>query len=170
MNKKMVINASPIILLGKADFLKTMSPLAKTWIIPDGVIHEVQAKRPIDPYLSDLASNSEVVRKTVLNIHPSIAAWDLGRGESEVLTLALEKSRTGVVLDDLQARKCAELFEIPLIGTLGLVVLAKRKGLIILAKPVIERLAAVGLHISSAILTRILVGVGEADQRDKGKS
>jgi len=170
MNKNMVINASPIILLGKADFLKTMSPLAKTWIIPDGVIHEVQAKRPIDPYLSGLASNSEVVRKTVLNIHPSIAAWDLGRGESEVLTLALEKSRTGVVLDDLQTRKCAELFEIPLIGTLGLVVLAKRKGLITLARPVIERLASVGLYISSAMLTRILVGVGEASQRDKEQS
>ncbi len=113
MNKNMVINASPIILLGKADFLKTMSPLAKTWIIPDGVIHEVQAKRPIDPYLSGLASNSEVVRKTVLNIHPSIAAWDLGRSESEVLTLALEKSRAGVVLDDLQARKCADFLKSP---------------------------------------------------------
>jgi len=42
MNKNLVINASPIILLGKADLLKTISPLAKTWIIPDGVIHEVQ--------------------------------------------------------------------------------------------------------------------------------
>ena len=167
MNKNLVINASPIILLGKADLLKTISPLAKTWIIPDGVIHEVQAKRPIDPYLSGLASNSEVVRKTVLNIHPSIAAWDLGQGESEVLTLALEKPRTGVVLDDLQARKCAELFEIPLIGTLGLVVLAKRKGLVPLVKPVIERLVAVGLYINSAILARILVGVGETDEKMK---
>lgn len=101
MNENLVINASPIILLGKADLLKTISPLAKTWIIPNGVIHEVQAKRPIDPYLSDLASNSEVVRQTVLNIHSLIAAWDLGRGESEVLTFALEKPRTGVVLDDL---------------------------------------------------------------------
>lgn len=169
MNKNLVINASPIILLGKTDLLKIISPLAKTWIIPDGVIHEVQAKRPIDPSLSSLASNSTVVRETVLNIHPSIAAWDLGQGESEVLTLALEKACTGVVLDDLQARKCAELFEIPLIGTLGLVVLAKRKGVVPLVKPVIERLAAVGLYISSAVLTRILIGVGEADQRDKEK-
>jgi len=170
MNKNLVINASPIILLGKADLLKTISPLAKTWIIPDGVIHEVQEKRPIDPYLSGLESNSKVVRKTVLNIHSSIAAWDLGQGESEVLTLALEKPRTGVVLDDLQARKCAELFEIPLIGTLGLVVLAKRKGLITLAKPFIERLVAIGLYINSAILTRILVGVGETDDKNEEKS
>ncbi|MBW1796642.1 MAG: DUF3368 domain-containing protein [Deltaproteobacteria bacterium] len=170
MSKNRVINASPIILLGKADLLKTISPLAEKWIIPDGVLNEVQAKRPIDPYLSGLASNSEVVRKSVLNIHPSIAAWDLGQGESEVLTLAFEKPHTGVVLDDLQARKCAELFEIPVIGTLGLVVLAKRKGLITLAKPFIERLAAVGLYINSAILTRILVGVGETDEKNEEKS
>ena len=70
----MVINASPIILLGKADLLKVIRPLAKTWIIPDGVIHEVQAKRSIEPYVTDLASNSEVARETVSNINPSIAA------------------------------------------------------------------------------------------------
>ena len=84
--------------------------------------------------------------------------------------MALEKPRTGVVIDDLQARKCAELFEIPLIGTLGLVVLAKRKGLVPLVKPVIERLVAVGLYISLGVLTRILIGVGEVDQRDNKKS
>ncbi|WDN89404.1 hypothetical protein BuS5_02372 [Desulfosarcina sp. BuS5] len=64
MNKNLVINASPIILLGKAVLLKTISPLARTWIIPDGVIHEVQFKRSIDPYLSDLPSNSEVERRS----------------------------------------------------------------------------------------------------------
>ena len=84
--------------------------------------------------------------------------------------MALEKPRTGVVLDDLQARKCAELFEIPLIGTLGIVILAKRKGLIPLAKPFIERLAAVGLYINPAILTRILVGVGETEEKNEEKS
>ena len=86
------------------------------------------------------------------------------------MTSALEKPDTGVVLDDLQARKCAELFEISLIGTLGLVVSAKRKGVIAVARPVIERLIAVGLYISSALLTNILVGIGEADQRDEEKS
>ena len=51
MNENWVLDASPIILLGKADLLKTLSPLAKLWIIPDGVIREVEAKRPIEPYL-----------------------------------------------------------------------------------------------------------------------
>jgi predicted nucleic acid-binding protein len=56
-----------------------------------------------------------------------------------------------------------------LIGTLGLVVLAKRKGLITLAQPYIERVDAIGLYINSAILTRILVGVGETDEKNEEK-
>ncbi len=164
MNENWVLDASPIILLGKADLLKTVSPLAKVWIIPEAVIREVEAKRPIEPYLSEISYSAEVVKENVLKINPSIAAWDLGRGESEVLTLALEKAGTGVVLDDLQARKCAALFDISLIGSLGFILLAKRKGLINLAKPEIERLKAVGLHIDSGMLTRILNRIGEGDK------
>lgn len=138
MNENFVLDASPIIVLGKADLLKKVSPLAKLWIIPEGVIREVEAKRPIESYLSEISYGSEVVRESVPTINPSIAAWDLGRGESEVLTLALEKAGTGVVLDDLQARKCAALFNVSLIGSLGLILSAKRKGLLNLAKPEIE--------------------------------
>ncbi len=167
MNENWVLDASPIILLGKADLLKTVSPLAKVWIIPEGVIREVEAKRPIEPYLPEISYSSEVVQENVSKIHPSIAARDLGRGESEVLTLALEKPGTGVVLDDLQARKCAALFDISLIGSLGLILLAKRKGLLNLAKLEIERLKAIGLYIDSAMLTRILTRIGEADKADK---
>jgi len=108
-----------------------------------------------------------ISQKFHTKIHPSIAAWDLGQGESEVLTLGLVKPKTGVVLDDLQARKCAALFDIPLIGSLGLIVLAKRKGLLNIAKPAIEQLVSVGLYIDSAMLTRILIRIGEGDKADK---
>ena len=74
MNENWVLDASPIILLGKADLLKTLSPLAKLWIIPDGVIREVEAKRPIEPYLSEISFNSAVVQEKVQRIHPSIVA------------------------------------------------------------------------------------------------
>ena len=167
MNENWALNASPIILLGKAGLLKIVSPLAKLWIIPEGVIREVEAKRPIESYLSEIAYNSEVAQEKVSKIHPSIATWDLGQGESEVLTLAMGRPATGVVLDDLQARRCAALFDIPLIGSLGLIVLAKRKGLLNLAKPAIEQLLAVGLHIDSVMLTRILIRIGEGGKGNK---
>ena len=44
MNSVFILNASPIILLGKADLLRTISPLAKLWVIPDKVAIEVEKK------------------------------------------------------------------------------------------------------------------------------
>lgn len=82
------------------------------------------------------------------------------------MTLALEKAGTGVVLDNLQARKCAALFDISLIGSLGLILLARRKGLLNLAKPEIERLKSVGLYIDPIMLTRILTRIGENDKTE----
>ena len=129
--------------------------------MPEGVVSEVESKRSIDPYLYDLAKASNVSRELVEHIHPLVAAWDLGQGESEVLTLAMQKEEAVVVLDDLQARKCAALFQIPLTGSLGLLVMAKRTGHINAVKPEIEKLSKVGLRIDSAMLGRIYKNTGE---------
>ncbi len=58
MSDVWVLNASPLIVLGKADLLRTISPLAATWIIPENVVQEVEVKRPIDSYLAALSSNA----------------------------------------------------------------------------------------------------------------
>ncbi|GAG57371.1 unnamed protein product [marine sediment metagenome] len=63
------------------------------------------------------------------NINPLVANWNLGQGESEVITLAIEEGSTAV-LDDLQARKCATVLNVKLMGTLGLLLLSKRKGVV----------------------------------------
>ena len=58
--------------------------------------------------MRDFASNSEVVRETVLNIDPSIAAWDLGQGESQVLTFLFPEDGT-----EQKALKAIPLDETP---------------------------------------------------------
>ena len=52
-------------------------------------------------------------------------------------------------------------FKALLIGSIGLIILAKRKGLIDLAKPKIERLKAAGFHIDNTMLDRIYMRIGE---------
>jgi len=108
-----------------------------------------------------LAKNSCVTRRLAEHIHPLIATWDLGRGESEVLTLAMQRTTAVVVMDDLQARKCSKLFKIPLVGSLGLVVMAKRAGHIQAAKPEFEKLIKAGLRLDVAMLDRIYKKIGE---------
>ena len=156
-----VLNASPLILLGRADLLKTIAPLAHTWIVPGGVIQEVAVKSPVDLYLNDLSAGSQAMSVDVPEIDHFIAGWDLGRGESEVITVALNQPGTGVVLDDSQARKCVKVIDIPLIGSIGLIARAKRENLIPLAKPAIEKLLSVGLYMDSEIIEEMLRAIGE---------
>jgi predicted nucleic acid-binding protein len=57
-------------------------------------------------------------------------AADLGRGEASVLALALESPYAVVILDDALGRRAAELLGVRMTGTLGLLLDAKKRGLI----------------------------------------
>lgn len=130
-----ILDASPLILLHKIDFLKTISEFARTWLIPGVVVHEIEEKNSIDSYMREISYKSqvEIIKKPC--IIPSIASWDLGPGECEVISNAVERKNAGVILDDLEARKCARVYNLPLKGTLGLIVWAKKQGLIEKLKP-----------------------------------
>lgn len=155
MIKTWVLNASPLIILGKADLLKTICHLYPKWLIPDGVYKEISRKSLADKFLAQMSSIANVERVNVGEIDSFVNGWNLGRGESEVLTLAIEKN-AGVVLDDLQARKCAYALEIPLIGSLGLLVKAKNIGIITAAKPAFDRIIEAGLYIDPKILKDLM--------------
>ena len=129
MKQNWVFDASPLIILGKANLLKVISPLASCWFISEGVVQEVSRKSSIEPLLLQLSEGSKIKRKILKKIEPLVSNWNLGYGESEAITLAMNNSKCGVILDDLQARKCAKVFNIPLIGTLGLIVKAKKRRL-----------------------------------------
>ncbi len=62
------------------------------------------------------------------DIPPSIAAWNLGAGESAVLTWAHKHPGTLAVLDDKMGRRCAEVF----LAAVGHV--AKARGMSAIAK------------------------------------
>jgi len=94
----------------------------------------------------------------------AIAAWDLGPGESSVLTWALHRPGTAVIIDDLAARRCARALGIPLTGTLGVVLRAHRRGLVPDSRAVIERLRSAGMWLSDAAVEQALA-VEETEPR-----
>jgi predicted nucleic acid-binding protein len=122
-----VLDASPLILLGKISHLELLTALAESITIPEGVAAEI--RQQIDAatlWLDDVASHS--IRP--VPIEPIVAAWDLGAGESEVLSWAVSNPGFEIIVDDQAARKCAISLSIPVRGTLGILLLAKRQGLV----------------------------------------
>jgi predicted nucleic acid-binding protein len=91
----------------------------------------------------------------------AIATWDLGAGESAVLTWAYSHPGSLAVLDDLAARTCAAVLGVPVEGTLGLAMLAKRRGRVRTARSLVDELRRAGLYLSDSVMREALSLVGE---------
>lgn len=161
MSRVWVVNASPLILLGKIGRVALLGELSDELIVPAVVAREVGAKPDGERIVSEIASLVGTRIEEDIITSPEIAAWNLGRGESQVLALAGTYPGSRAVLDDLEARRCAQSLGLPLIGTLGVVLRAKRKGVIERARPVIEHLRGVGLYASDTLVEQALAHLGE---------
>ena len=92
---------------------------------------------------------------------PRVSRSRLDHGEREVLALALELGAQRVVLDDLPARLLAWRLDLPVVGTLGVAVIAKREGAIPTIEPVFDALVATGFRVSRDVLEATLAAAGE---------
>ncbi len=90
-----------------------------------------------------------------------IQSWDLEPGESAVLTWGYVHPNTEVIVDDLAARRCAVALEIPVRGTLGLVLTAKQRGTIVAAQPILEQMRDSGMYLSERVMNQALALVRE---------
>ncbi len=96
-------------------------------VVPEAVIDEIRAHGLADPTVVAIGRASWLATVPAIPIPPEVAAWELGAGESAVLALAMAESGAIVVIDDRDGRRCARSLNIPLIGTLGLVLRARRR-------------------------------------------
>jgi predicted nucleic acid-binding protein len=92
---------------------------------------------------------------------PEILIWNLGVGESEVLSLARADESYVAMIDDRIARNCARTLGIKTLGTGGALVLAKRRGLIPSASIALQKLLNAGLWLSDEIVTLLRRQAGE---------
>lgn len=90
-----------------------------------------------------------------------LAFAGLDRGEAEVLALAEEHAARLIILDEKKARRYAERLGFAKTGTLGILLLAKEKGLIDSLRVWVERLREAGLYLTEPLIQKAL----EIDQR-----
>ena len=155
-----VVNASPLILLGKLRQLDLLSMLAPSLVVPEAVIREVAAGAVCDSATAATVAWAQERMRPDVPLAPSVGAWDLGAGESQVIAHCLA-SPAVAVLDDGEARACAQAHDLPLIGTLGVILRARKLGLIPVARPLIEELVASGSFLDRDLLERELAKLHE---------
>ncbi len=161
MADQAVVNASPLICLSRAGLVDLLRQAAKTIIVPAAVAREILARGPSDVTANAVATATWMKQADDIAIPSNVLAWDLGAGESSVLAWALSHPGTPAIIDDLQGRRCAESLGITLRGTVGLVLRARRSGLIDSARAALERLRRGGMYLSDRLCVEVLKEVGE---------
>lgn len=158
--ERVVVNASPLITLFKSKLADLLPQLFMDVQITSAVWQEVTATKD-DIAAQTLPSVPWAQRTQTVAIHPAIAAWDLGAGESEVLSYALLHPEYTAMIDDAAARRCAISLNISTLGTGGAIVLAKRRGLIPSVIEPIQALRNAGLWLSEELVKLLKQQAGE---------
>ena len=136
MDKIAIVNASPLIFLSRGRQIHILRQFAHRILIPGPVADEIRRKGFSDITSQTLENTPWIEEVSAPTVPETILEWGLGPGESAVLALAYGYSEREAIIEDFAGRKCAAFHGIPVRGTLGLVLTAKRRGLIPLARPV----------------------------------
>lgn len=162
MPEKWVVNASPIISLARIDKASLLVELCEELVTPSAVAVEISQGSENDPAKLWLQKHGQTFVRDVGSIDPVVSAWDLGRGETDVINWTFTNSGWIAVLDDRAARNCAVSLGIQVCGTVGIIIIAKKRLKIEAVEPVLRRLDQVGFRINSVLTNAALTLAGES--------
>jgi predicted nucleic acid-binding protein len=166
--RRWVFDASPLIALGKTGLLGLPVDLGIEGVLPQAVAAEIAAGDDTDAarLWHQAGPPFPIVAVPVV---PVVAAWGLGDGESEAISYALTHPGVEAMLDERSGRACATTLGVRPRGTLGLLVLAKRKGVVAEVRPHVEALLAAGYRLGAPLIEMVLADVGEDTGRQSGR-
>jgi len=162
-NKIVIADAGPLIAFERT---KRLSLLAET-------LGEIIAPRPV---LKECLSNtalpgakeiSEAIEKKLItsyddpDTHQYQNLFDiLGPGEATAIILAFQL-KTGLLIDEKLGRQTAQKMNLRIIGTAGVLLLAKERNLIKKIAPLIQELKDTGYYLSEGLIETVLKRANE---------
>jgi predicted nucleic acid-binding protein len=158
-----VSNTSPIINLACIDRLDVLPALFGEIAIPDAVFHEIATAHPDAPGASDVRTAPWVRRRSVVN-RPLVDSLrlELDPGEAEAIACAVEANAKLLLIDERRGRLVALRLGLATTGLMGVLLLARKKGLIESIRPLLDDLRRVaGFWIGDALYAQVLREAGE---------
>ncbi len=158
LNKPIVVaDASPLIAFARIDHLEILAKTLGSIVVPQSVVDECMG----DQSKPGAARIQKSIQINLVSVHndPTTDQFIqlktfLGSGESAAITLAL-KLNAGLLVDEKLARNAAAQLNIKIIGTAGVLLLAKRKKLIPKVLPLINQLKKSGYYLSQSLINEI---------------
>lgn len=155
---KVVSNSSPLIHLSKIDLLPILEELFDEIIVPEAVYDEcvVEGGDRDDAKTIEKADWIKIKPIENKNHHLKRAFLrDVDEGEAEAIVLALQESADLILLDEYDARELARNYELKITGVIGIILKAKKTGLIERVDEHIDDLRDSGFWISDELYEKI---------------
>lgn len=134
-----VSNATPLINFGAIRRLDILERLFHQLIIPLAVKQELFEKGILYPSTATLEAATFLETRVVQNVNQCESLKvDLNEGEAEAIALALELNAALLLIDEVEGRRVAASYQIPFTGSIGCLVQAKKQGIIVAIKPLID--------------------------------
>ena len=159
-----VADASPLIFLSRLGLLDLLPQIFDSVLVPRAVFEE--AVHGGDS-LAGAAGVAEAEWLVVRDTEPDASlvralTRDLGAGETAAILLALDVAADLVLIDDRSARAAARRLRLTVRGTLGVLLEAKRQGLIEELGTHVDRLKSAGAWLSDDLVQKVLKAAHES--------
>jgi predicted nucleic acid-binding protein len=156
-----VSNAGPLIALARVNRLPILQNLYNRLLMAVAVQREVTGKADLPGSTEiDAAKWIEVVEVTN-RVAVHLLRDRLDAGESEAISLVIAMNADFLLIDEARGRKVARMQNLAHTGTIGILVLAKRRQLIPSITPILEELSVAGFRMDDAIRKKAQQLAGE---------
>jgi len=149
-NTRIVCNAGPLISLARIDRLDILPALYDEIVVSPAVHREITN----DDSLPGARALAEADWLKLVEVRDRGAlehlSSSLDAGEAETLALARELRSTAAI-DEKRGRRFAEELGISQTGTVGILLTAKRRGLIPFVRPLLDQLTEKGVRLSARL-------------------
>jgi len=152
---RLVADTGPLIGLAKIDRLHILKNLTSSVEIPPAVSRELLGKTGYETELIDNALHDFIRVSDVGPLEQNVRdiLVDLDEGERQAIGLASKLSEDVILLiDDRAGRSAAEKLHIPTTGLIGILLLAKEKGIVTEVGALLDDLRKNGYWISDEIV------------------
>lgn len=141
MPKVIISDTSCLIILNKIRELDLLRQLYETVTITLDIFVEYGEQLPD---WIEVEQAKDQYRQQLLEL-------EIDLGEASAIALALETEDSIIILDDWKARKLAERLGLSVTGTLGVIINAKKSGLISSIKPYLDKIRKTNFRISDEL-------------------
>jgi uncharacterized protein len=157
-----ICNATPLINFAAINRLDILQATFGQIIIPQAVFHETTgtdfpSSHFVQQAIAAIWLEVRTVSPTGANIAPELDA-----GEREAIALALEMGIERILLDEREARQVAQQLNLKVMGTLGILLLAKNNQTIPQVRPLLDAMIDIAQYwVNNSLYQQVLQRAGE---------